>query len=109
MSINNYHYFIRFQDNFPKDIYLTDKDEWKEGTSIYNDYTNVYDSFLANGKSDNEADFLAMSFITNKYNMGLGISKQDSDGNFNSTFVNESKNQSSGKSEFSESSDCNFK
>jgi len=85
LSINNYHYFIRFQDNFPKDIYLTDKDEWKE------------------------ADFLAMSFITNKYNMGLGISKQDSDGNFNSTFVNESKNQSSGKSEFSESSDCNFK
>ncbi|MGV0941647.1 hypothetical protein [Empedobacter sp. ULE_I140] len=109
LSINNYHYFIRFQDNFPKDIYLTDKGEWKEGTSIYNDYTNVYDSFFANGKSDNEADFLAMSFITNKFNMGLGISKQDSDGNFNSTFVNESKNQSSGKSEFSESSDCNFK
>lgn len=41
--------------------------------------------------------------------MGIGISKQNSEGNFNSTFVNESKEQGSGKSEFSESEDCNLK
>lgn|GEM_PF-718874 len=108
LSIINYHNFIRFQQNFPKDTYLNGSG-WKEGTSVYRDYTDAYNNFLANGKSDDEAYFLAMSFVANKHNMGVGISKQDSEGNFNSTFVNESKEQGSGKSEFSESENCNLK
>ncbi|MGL5234522.1 MAG: hypothetical protein ACRC8Z_07200 [Empedobacter falsenii] len=111
LYISDYHRFIKFQENFPKDLYL-DGAGWKEGTSIHSDFTDVYDNFIINGKSDNEAYSLAMSFVSNKYNMGIGIGigigKQDSEGNFNSTFVNESKDQSNGKKEFSESENCNL-
>lgn len=56
--------------------------DWKKDLDIYTDEINTYMHFRNQGKLENEAYDLTMAYLTNKYSMGIVISKKGSDGNF---------------------------
>ncbi len=80
--------FASFTSNYPEATYL-DGAKWKADTSIANDFKYIIKQQEDLGKTDDEAYDIAMAFVLNKYNTGIGMSKKDTYGNYKPIFVNE--------------------
>lgn len=84
--------FANFPTTYSVATYFDPTGGWKSNASIGKDFDLVEAYFLNVGKSDEEAKELAQAFVIGKYNMGVGISKKDSTGNFQPIFVEEISN-----------------
>ncbi|WP_411811929.1 hypothetical protein ACLB9Y_00780 [Chryseobacterium scophthalmum] len=109
LVITDWSAFRNFFDNKSKDDYTDAQDNFKITSDIGGDISEVLSFFKKQGKTKNEAYELAMAFVLKKYNMGLGLSKMDSNGDFKPLFVNDSPNPQSPKKNIYEQTDnCNL-
>ncbi|WP_139421013.1 hypothetical protein [Chryseobacterium mulctrae] len=109
LVITDWSAFRNFFDNKSKDDYTDAQDNFKITSDIGEDISEVLAFFKKQGKTKNEAYELAMAFVLKKYNMGLGLSKMDSNGDFKPLFVNDSPNPQSPKKNIYEQTDnCNL-
>ncbi len=83
--------FNNFTNNYAKGVYLDAEGHWKENSIIRIDFEFVKKHFLDQQKTEDEAFALAQAFVLKKYDLGINISKKDSNGDFKPIFVNEIK------------------
>ncbi len=112
--------FKTFIDNHPITNYFTVNSQgyaisagFKEGTDLYNEFKSAMEQFLSQGFSEDDAFAGATAHVLIKYDTGAALSQQDSNGNFNSIFVNESISPSSTVQSvpiktYTRTSECNF-
>ena len=82
--------FADLSTNFPISTYGLATGAWNSSASIGKDFELAKKYFLnVLNKNDEEAMELAQAFVIGKYNLGVGISKKDSNGNFQPIFVEE--------------------
>lgn len=85
--------FTSFSTNFPQATYFDASpsvQNWNTNANIGKDYALAYNYlFTVLHKTDEEAMELAQAFVIGKYKFGIGISKKDSNGNFQPIFVEE--------------------
>lgn len=82
--------FTNMMTNFPLSATFTSAGEWNPNSNLRKDFDFVFNYFYNSaGKTDEESKELAQAFVIGKYNLGLGISKKDSSGNFQPIFVEE--------------------
>jgi len=89
-----------FLDNNPQSSNLEGA-SFKPGTSFRVDYDAAYDAMLGTDTSTakkNEAHLYAMAYILSKYNMGLVLAKQASDGSFKAVSATKNANNVYNKS-----------
>ncbi len=87
--------FTLFAQNFPYNNYFDmEEGNWKNGTLLRESYENVKTYFVDIGKSEDEAVELAMAYVMEKWDMGISIAKQDSNGDFKPFFVRETPDPS---------------
>ncbi|WPO82957.1 hypothetical protein SD427_01035 [Chryseobacterium sp. JJR-5R] len=92
--ITNQADFDNFPLSHPPSQYFSSEDNaWNLTKDIGKDFDLSEKYFKDTGKSDEEAKELAMAFVIGKYNMGMGLSKKDSNGNFQPIFVKENEIQ----------------
>ena len=89
LSITNQAVFTAFFKNHLESYYLTPENTHDISTDMGKDITNVIRVFMNKGKSKDQAYELALAYVMNKHNMGMAISKMDTNGNFIPIFVNE--------------------
>lgn len=88
--ITNQADFDQFPLSYPPSQYFTtDNNGWKPNSTIGIDYDYVLQYFKKSGKTDEESNELAQAYVIGKYSMGMGLSKKDSNGNFQPIFVKE--------------------
>ena len=98
-----------FFDNNSKIDFVNDENNFKITSDIGGDIENLIRFFKNNGKSKNEAYELALAFVLKKYNVGLGLSKMDANGDFKPLFVNEIMDPQNPKKKIHEpSTNCNL-
>lgn len=83
--------FNNFTNNYAKGIYLDVEGHWKEKSIVRIDSDKVEREFIKQGQTEDEAFALAQAFVLKKYDLGISISKKDSNGDFKPIFVNEVK------------------
>jgi hypothetical protein len=103
----------------PSQYFDSTTQSWNITKDIGVDFENVYKYFRRiEGKTEEESTELATAFVISKYNMGMGLSKKDTNGNFNPIFVKEVEQQiSTGDPSnpiitiktYQKTSDCNLK
>lgn len=104
--------FNNFATTYPQSTYFdSTTTDWKSTESIGIDAEKAYKYFKdTQAKSDEESMELAMAFVIGKYDMGLGISKKDSSGDFQPIFVKEIIDPTdSSKKTYEKTTDCNLK
>ncbi|WP_345203810.1 hypothetical protein [Chryseobacterium ginsengisoli] len=88
--VTNQSDFDNFPLTHPPSQYFSSEDNaWNPTKDIGKDFDLSEKYFKDIGKSDEEAKELAMAFVIGKYNTGMGLSKKDSNGNFQPIFVKE--------------------
>lgn len=102
--------FINFTNTYPESTYLNPAaGEWKIGTEIESDFRKIEREFIKDGKTQDEACALAQAYVLKKYDMGIGISKQDNNGNFKPIFVKEVKDPADpNKTSYEQTETCNL-
>ncbi|MNU15611.1 hypothetical protein D3C71_37530 [compost metagenome] len=109
LVITDWSIFRNFFDNKSKDDYTDAQDNFKITSDIGGDMESIKKNLMKNGKTKHEAYELAMAFVLKKYNMGLGLSKMDTNGNFMPVFTNETPNpQNPKKKIYNQTNECNI-
>lgn len=110
-TINDRTKFNNFVKNYSRDTNFDPVTQnWKEGTSIMTDFSNVNKFYKNKGMSEDIAFDNATAFVMSKYDMGIVMSKQNATGDFKPMFVKETKDSNDPtKSTYEETTDCNLK
>ncbi|WP_284462046.1 hypothetical protein [Chryseobacterium sp.] len=80
---------------------------WVKGTSIGDHFLDALKQFINNGKGLDAAYALANAYVLTKFDIGMAISKKESDGKFKTLFIKE-KCDSNNITNYEETSDCNL-
>ncbi|PUB34671.1 hypothetical protein C8J95_102337 [Elizabethkingia sp. YR214] len=114
---NNYVYTIVNQtafDNFIKNYpegtnFDMTTQTWNQSSKIGKDYRNIINSFQNSNMPDDDIMDLVMAAMIRKYNMGIALSKADSNGNFNGIYAKEIKDPNDpSKTTYAITPDCNL-
>lgn len=110
LSITDRQTFLNFFENKSMDDYINNEREFKIESNIGGEIYDLIKTFMKNEKSKNEAYELALAFVLKKYNMGLGFSKMDTNGDFKPIFVNETtpNPQKPKKKHYEQTDNCNL-
>lgn len=104
LTITNPDQLKNFMNNYPKSEYFdSNTNFWIKSSSIGIDFRKAYDDFYGVQNLTSDLAFaLANSYVLAKHNVGIAISKQDTNGNFNTLFVNEKD------SNYNQTTNCNL-
>ncbi|WP_295212102.1 hypothetical protein [uncultured Chryseobacterium sp.] len=111
-TITNPADFANFTSAYPELTYFSmETHGWNTLESIGIDFKNCYEYFFdILGKPDEESMELATALVIGKYNIGIGVSKKDNSGNFQSIFVKELPDPSDpSKKIYQLTNECNLK
>ncbi len=98
-----------FFDNKSKEDYIDAENNFKITSDIGGEMRDIKSNFAKQGKTKHEAYELALAFVLKKYNMGLGLSKMDTKGDFKPLFVNAVPDPNKPKKNIYEQTDnCNL-
>lgn len=110
LSITDQWAFSSFFENKTMSDYTNSEREFKIESDIGGYIYTVKSDLAKKGKSKQESYELALAFVLKKYNMGLGLSKMDSNGDFKPLFVNETtpNPQKPKKKNYEKTDNCNL-
>lgn len=102
--------FKQFANLFPKTNHMDNTNGWKKGSPIEEAFMDAFDNmFKEQGKSADEAYALANAYVLKKFNAGMSISKKNSNGDFETLFVEEKKDPiDDTKTIYEQTSTCNL-
>lgn len=106
VRFTNFATFYPMTDHFDPAI-----NGWKKGSPIRDDFMGAFDNlYREQGKTTDEAYALANAYVLRKYNAGMSISKKNSNGDFETLFVEEKKDPNDDtKTIYEQTSTCNLK